>query len=270
MRKTIKNRIDFKGNGIHSGETARIALHPVSGEGLFFQKNKVMIPASVSYKTGDRRGTTLGRDGETVQTVEHLLAALYGMGITDCRIEFIQGNELPILDGSALEFAEALSRECRELDLPLLTYSLPDYRYHQGEVVITSSPAEELTLSFLYDGSRFGIGFQEYTLTITPESFLREIAPARTFGFFEELEMLKEAGLAKGGNTDNALILKEGKPVNNAFRLDQELVRHKILDFMGDLSLCGRQVKGECRAERSGHFHNTEFVKIIMEVAQWQ
>ena len=270
MRKTIKHRIDFKGRGIHSGEKARIALHPVSGEGLFFQIKNTLIPALVSYKTGDRRGTTLGRDGETVQTVEHLLAALYGMGITDCRIEFIQGNELPILDGSALEFAQALSRESCELDIPLAMNTLPEYRYHQDETLITSFPAEEFTLSFLYDGSRFGIGSQEYALTITPQSFLIEIAPARTFGFFEELQMLKAAGLAKGGNTDNALLLKEGKPVNNAYRLDRELVRHKILDFLGDLSLCGRQVRGEIRAERSGHFHNTEFVKKIMEVAQWQ
>ena len=270
MRRTIKRTIDFQGPGIHSGQDAHIRLHPAESGGLRFLMGETLIPAHVSYKTGDRRGTTLGHEGMSVQTVEHLLAAFYGMGITDCLVEFLSGTELPILDGSALEFAGAFAEESVILDDAALPLPLPPLRYEKEDVFIESLPAESLAISFLYDGSRFGLAPQEYTFTVAPQAFLEEIAPARTFGFYEELQMLQKAGLAKGGTTDNALVIREGRPMNNEYRMECELVRHKILDFLGDLSLCGHQVKGRIRAERSGHFHNTEFVKKMLEVSLWQ
>lgn len=270
MRRTIKRTIDFQGPGIHSGEEARIRLHPAESGGIRFRLGEIIIPAHISYKTGDRRGTTLGRDGKAVQTVEHLLAACYGMGVTDCLVEFISGTELPILDGSALDYARALEEESMITDSGLSPRLLPDLRYEKDEVLIESLPAKGLEISFLYDGSRFGLAPEEYGLTVTPESFLKEIAPARTFGFYEELQMLKKAGLARGGTTDNALVIKEGRPLKNEFRMEGELVRHKILDFLGDLSLCGYRVEGRIRAERSGHYHNTEYVKKMLEVSLWQ
>ena len=270
MRRTIKRAIDFQGPGIHSGQEAHIRLHPSESGGIRFRLGGALIPAHISFKTGDRRGTTLGREGTAVQTVEHLLAAFYGMEVTDCLVEFLSGTELPILDGSALDFARALHEESRVLDESAPPLLLPSFSYRQEDVLVESLPEEGLTISFLYDGSRFGLAPQEYSLAVTPQAFLKEIAPARTFGFYEELQMLQKAGLARGGTTDNALVIKDGRPLKNEYRMDRELVRHKILDFLGDLSLCGHQVKGRIRAERSGHFHNTEFVKKMLEVTLWQ
>jgi len=270
MRRTIKRTIDFQGPGIHSGQEAHIRLHPSEAEGIGFRLGKVLIPAHISYKTGDRRGTTLGCEGAAVQTVEHLLAAFYGMRITDCLVEFLSGTELPILDGSAMDFARALAEGSIVVEDSVSPCPLPSLCYQKEDVLVESKPHEDLIISFLYDGSRFGLVPQEYSLSVTPETFIKEIAPARTFGFYEELQMLQKAGLARGGTTDNALVIKEGRPLKNEYRMDRELVRHKILDFLGDLSLCGRQVKGRIRAERSGHYHNTEFVKKMLEVTLWQ
>jgi len=268
MRKTVSEDIIFEGYGLHTGEMCRIRLAGSLSAGLVFQKNGVEIPALLKYKSGDNRGTSLSAHGEAVHTVEHLLSALYGLGITDCLISFEAGSEVPIFDGSALPFAEALQNRTKNTEGDIEYLSIPpETVYSADDVAIKYSAAEDdtLSVSFTYDGSGFGMGIQRFESVVDPASYLMSVAPARTFGFWEEIEALKKAGLIRGGSLENALVIKDGLPVNGAYRMDNELAAHKTLDFIGDMALCGKRLRGRFDVARSGHRHNTGFLKQIME-----
>ncbi len=266
MRKTVTEPLEFRGTGLHTGEESLIRLLP-GGEGIRFIKNNIEIPALVKYKSGDARGTSLSSGGETVHTVEHLLSALYGAGVTDCGIEFLEGSEVPIYDGSARVFTEKITGAVGPFrgETNCLTRT-GGYEYRSGDVSISWDGGDgDFIVDFTYDGSRFGLEDQRCEIRVDSETYAGTIAHARTFGFYSEIEALRKAGLALGGSLENALVIKDGKPVNGEYRMKNELAVHKILDFIGDMSLSGKRLAGRFVIVGSGHKHNTEFLKQILE-----
>ncbi|MBI1979563.1 MAG: UDP-3-O-[3-hydroxymyristoyl] N-acetylglucosamine deacetylase, partial [Elusimicrobia bacterium] len=198
--------------------------------------------------------------------VEHICSALLGLGIDNLIVE-VDGNEPPIADGSAKPFVESLLKSgLEEQDVPKNVLSLNEtVNYHSNETQIQMEPSSQLTLCcrILYNHPL--IGKQEAQFTIDPETYIREIAPARTFCFDYEVEALKRKGLARGGSLDNAVVVGMDRIYNKekSLRYPNEFVRHKILDFLGDLFLLGNRIVGKIDATRVGHGHNINFVKEI-------
>lgn len=269
MRKTTARKVKYRGVGIHTGAISEVCIHPGDGRGIIIRIGGAEIPALLSYKIDDSRCTTLGNGTAKVMTVEHLLATLYAFGIDDCIIEMLHGFEIPIGDGSAsiwcrLMHEAGMQMIAGEADEAVIAQS---FVYQDGAVRITAEPSDSMTVAFLFDGTRFDFEQQEIAFAITPDVFEKEIAPARTFGFWQEIESLRAQGLAVGGSFENALVIKDGVPYNTEYRMSNEPVRHKILDFLGDMALIGKRLRGDFRAERSGHFHNCRFaLQLIKEI----
>jgi UDP-3-O-[3-hydroxymyristoyl] N-acetylglucosamine deacetylase len=250
----------MKGLGIHSGREAAVTFAPLPrGSGIVFIKGGRKIPATIKQVAETDRGTTLGG----IAVVEHLLAALNGLEIDDLAIT-VTGDELPIMDGSALPFAEALLKEglvkpAKERDWLFLHQPI---KVVDGEATIEARPYRGFKVDFMVDFP--GIGEQRLTFDRAKDDFVKELAPARTFGYVEEFDLLKERGLARGASLDNALVLTQDGYLNQP-RWPDELVRHKILDLLGDLMLLGRPLQAEIRAVKSGHKLNTELVRRILK-----
>ena len=268
MRKTICKTVSVSGVGIHTGEKAVMTFHPAQ-DGISFVrtdiKDSLPIPADLAHVGSTLRGTNLKNDTAEVWTVEHVLSALHALGITDVRVE-MDGPEPPIMDGSSVLFTQKLQAAgLKELDQdqPVLAVKYP-ITYSCGLISYSAEPADKLTLTFVYEHKHPLVGRQEYTLDFTTENYLTQIAPARTFGFEEELAFLKAHGLAKGGSLENAVVVGKDKFLNE-LRFDNELVRHKILDLVGDLCLIGKRLpplKIVCRM--GGHKHNVLFGKLLL------
>jgi UDP-3-O-[3-hydroxymyristoyl] N-acetylglucosamine deacetylase len=253
-QKTISRSLQFSGLGLHSGKEVALKLSPApANTGIYFLKEKSKIPATVDQVKDTKRGTTLGE----IAVTEHLLAAAYGLGIDNLQIE-ITGDELPVLDGSALPYVEALEQagiiEQKEAKNPIILEK--PVKLDSLEAL----PYNGFKVDFMVDFA--GIGEQRYSLELSPETFKREIAPARTFGYIDEYELLKEQGLARGASLENALVLGKDGYINQP-RFPDELVRHKILDLIGDLALLGRPLMAEVKAVKSGHKSNVELVRRI-------
>lgn len=268
MRKTICNTVSVSGVGIHTGEKAVMTFHPAQ-DGISFVRTDIPnarpIPADLAHVGSTLRGTNLINETAEVWTVEHVLSALHALGITDVRVE-MDGPEPPIMDGSSIIFAEKLQaaglKELAEEE-PLLTLKYP-VTYSCGLISYSAEPADKLTFTFVYEHKHPLVGRQEYTLEFSTENYLAQIAPARTFGFEEELAFLKAHGLAKGGSLENAVVVGKDKFLNE-LRFENELVRHKILDLVGDLRLIGKRLpplKIVCRM--GGHKHNVLFGKLLL------
>jgi UDP-3-O-[3-hydroxymyristoyl] N-acetylglucosamine deacetylase/3-hydroxyacyl-[acyl-carrier-protein] dehydratase len=214
------------------------------------------------------RHTTLVKDEVRLHTVEHVLAALAGLGVTNCLLE-LEGNEPPEpVDGSVLPMVQLLQEAgLQDQGLPADHYRVPGYiHYRDGDVEITAEPADRFILSFHIDYEDPLIGSQSASYEIRPDVFCTEIAPARTFALKRDVPMLQGMGLAQGGTLRNVLILEEGKLVGDQqLRFPDEFVRHKILDLLGDLSLLGMSIKGHITAHRSGHEANVAFARLLAE-----
>ncbi len=256
---TIARGFSLTGTGLHSGQPAEIAVAPAAaGTGIVFLVNGERIPATLSSLKDTRRGTSL--DG--VAVVEHFLSAAAGVGCDNLAVT-VKGPELPVADGSALPFAQAIveaglveqaaDRHYLELPGPI--------RIESGGGWLEARPFHGFKVEFMVKFEGFG----EQTLIFDParQSYLKEIAPARTFGYLEEAEELKKKGLALGASAENALILSHSGYVNQP-RFADELVRHKVLDLIGDLALLGRPLKADIKANCSGHRLNTELVRRIL------
>lgn len=268
MRKTIATSATVKGIGLHTGLPATMTFKPAAN-GITFLRTDIAqatpIAALADNVSSTLRGTNLKNETAEVCTVEHALSALHALGITDVAIE-MDGPEPPVTDGASDEYIAALQQAgLRELDTPqpLLKITRP-ITYTSGNISYSAEPADKLTFTFLFLHKHPLVARQEFTLEFTPENYIREISRARTFGFEEELAFLKAHGLAKGGNLENAVIVGKDKFIN-ALRYPDELVRHKILDLVGDLSLTGRKLpplKITCTC--GGHKHNVIFAKILV------
>jgi UDP-3-O-[3-hydroxymyristoyl] N-acetylglucosamine deacetylase len=258
-QKTIRHAFTLSGVGLHSGSDSSLTFSPApANTGIVFIKDNKTIKASVDSVCASRRGTSLNG----VAVVEHLLAAISSLGIDNLQIE-ITGEEVPVMDGSALPYAEALGSAglkdlSEEKKVWLLKQSL---RVSDGEAYLAVAPSAGFKIDFMIDFPI--VGEQHFFFDPQKSSFIKEIAPARTFGYLEEYELLKEQGLALGASFENALILSKDGYVN-APRFTDEMVRHKILDLMGDLSLLGQSLQAEIKAYKSGHKLNLELVRQIL------
>lgn len=252
---TLRAPLRWAGVGLHGGEPAGVTARPAAaGTGLRFELAGRPVPASAAAARPTPLCTTLEAEGAIVRTPEHLLAALAGMGISDALLA-LDGPEVPILDGSALPFARAIAEagvrvlEGRRpvLPLPALAVDAAGGARVSGE----PGPGRRLTVAVDYARPPHA-GAQAIELELTPASFLELLAPARTFGFLEDVEAMRRAGLARGGSLENAVVVGPEGPLT-PLRFPDELVRHKALDLVGDLALLGVDWRGHVRAERAGH-----------------
>lgn len=270
-QRTLRTAVEFSGVGLHSGETIHARILPAPpGTGIEFLRTDVAdappIPANVSYHTAKERRTRLQRGNAQVDTVEHLLAACSGLEIDNLVVE-LSGPELSGMDGSALPFVELLREagiaEQRSvarvfrLDEPIYV------RDRDATLVALPSDGPGLTLQYVASFDEPGVGGGSITVRVDPDSFVREIAPARTFCLASEVDALRAAGLGKGATRENTVVL--GDPATE-LRIDAEPVRHKLLDLLGDLSLVGVPLKAQILAARPGHASNVEFARMIRKL----
>lgn len=252
-QKTLRDRFTYHGVGLHTGVPCRIAVEPAAaGSGLEFLSRGVVIPALADYVVETARATVVGKDGVTISTIEHLLAALFGMGVANARI-IVDGPEIPVADGSArtwmdlIESAGTVAQsEIRERYVPTAPIFVRD-----GDRAIIVLPATHFRVRFLADFAP-PIGTQYFDGEVTPAFFANEIACARTFGYLHEVQALLDRGLAKGGTLENALVFAPEGPMQE-MRWPNEPVRHKVLDLIGDFALLGAWPQCEIVAIKSGH-----------------
>ncbi|GFM37857.1 UDP-3-O-acyl-N-acetylglucosamine deacetylase [Desulfovibrio psychrotolerans] len=273
-QSTIKKAIGCSGIGLHSGKVVRLSLSPAPEDtGIVFHIHgengcKVITPEPHAViATG--LATTLGLDGTSVATVEHLLAAIAGLQIDNIRID-IEGGEVPIMDGSAASFVfllrdAGIAVQNRTRTVQRITKPI---HFERDGKYISASPYAGLRIDYTIDFDHPLIGRQTMSVEVTPATFTREIAKARTFGFLREVEYLHKNGLALGGSLDNAIVLDEYGVLNeDGLRFDDEFVRHKILDFIGDMSMLGAPLQGHFEVFASGHALNNQFLRTIQEHA---
>jgi UDP-3-O-[3-hydroxymyristoyl] N-acetylglucosamine deacetylase len=263
MAFTIKNAVECMGIGLHSGVETQVKLLPAQAQaGRYFVRvdlpNQPLIPAILDSVGETTLSTQLTQGSAQVRTVEHLLAALTGFGVNDVRIE-INSGEVPLLDGSALVWLEQLQKAqlCQNSseDQPLFSdqpLTEPIWIY-EGDMFVAAIPAPETRFSYGVDYPYSAIGNQWYSWHPARESFNEAIAPARTFGFADQVEKLRQMGLIKGGSLDNALVCDQEKWLNPPLRFTNEPVRHKLLDLVGDLSLLGTIPQAHYLAYKASH-----------------
>jgi UDP-3-O-[3-hydroxymyristoyl] N-acetylglucosamine deacetylase len=267
-RRTLRREVACTGIGLHSGRPVRLRLVPAPAEhGVRFVRTDVdvEIPATLSHIGSQDHATTLNRDGVSIGTVEHLLAALFGLGIDDVRVE-VDGPEVPVLDGSAAPFVILLHEAgLRPLAVPrqLLRVVQPVEVVH-GAKFARLLPSDHFEVGYTIGFDHPLLRHQSLALRVTPRSFGEQIAPARTFGFLREVELLRKSGLALGGSLENAVVIGETGVLNNKLRFDDEFVRHKILDAIGDLALLGHPLVGRLEATRAGHALHAAVAKRLL------
>lgn len=261
FQHTVSGPLSFSGVGLHTGVDVSARIVPGSPDsGIIFRRmdTPAEIPATVENVVETAYATVLSAGGKRISTVEHFLAALYGMEIDNAVIE-VNGPELPILDGSALEIARAIasSGPVRQDARRQFLRVWENNKIRQNGSMVALSPAVEMEILVTVDFPASAIGRQWAKFTLTPERFLNEVAPARTFVLREQIDALRAAGLAKGGSLDNAIVV-EGDKVHNSegLRFPNEFARHKLLDFLGDIALLGYPVRGSFLAIRPGHTMN--------------
>ncbi len=260
-RQTTINRI-FKvsGIGLHSGREVTLEFLPRREFGIAFVHNGITIPARYDMVADTRLSTLISKDGASVSTIEHLMAAFYFSGITNCLV-YIDGPEVPILDGSAWEFYQGMWKagvyEFPEAGVYLKVQRPVEVSHKEAFVRIKPLNMLDITMSIEF---RAPVGRQKKRVTDVENAF--SIINSRTFTMVEEIEAIKKAGLAKGGSLDNAVVIGEDDVINpQGLRYKKELVNHKILDLIGDLYTSGYRILGKVEASRTGHYLNNLFLK---------
>ncbi len=273
-RRTLATSIELSGVGLHTGALTSIRCVPaVSGTGVRFRRidldGRPEFPARVDQVEATERRTAIGHGDQTVHTVEHLLAALAALEIDDLVVE-VNGPEAPILDGSFAPFLAALEAGgiVEQPGDPLsFTIDAP-FTMTVGEANYVVSPSKSLRVTATIEWAHPLIGRQTASYDVTPDTFRRDLAPARTFGFAHEVEALRGKGLLKGGSLASAVVLSEDGVVNGPLRWPDEFVRHKIGDIIGDLALTGGRVRGHVIATRPSHEGNVALAKLLVRTAQ--
>ncbi|MBI3754179.1 MAG: UDP-3-O-[3-hydroxymyristoyl] N-acetylglucosamine deacetylase [Deltaproteobacteria bacterium] len=269
-QRTLKKSIVMGGQGLHSGGKTGIILSPLPpNSGIIFTSlsSEEMIPAHLDYVSSTDYATTLKRGHTSIMTIEHLMAVMHIYRITNLLIKI--DREVPIMDGSALEFCQMIEDGgIEEQDAPLDDIVI-DKMYSVGSPssgrYISIEPSPALTIQFLMDYP-LPIGKQEASFNLDdPEVFKKEVAPARTYGSVKDYGKLEEMGLAKGGRLSNLVLVGEDKVINTSLRFTNEFARHKILDITGDLYLLGRPIKGKITARMTGHTENILLLRKIAE-----
>jgi UDP-3-O-[3-hydroxymyristoyl] N-acetylglucosamine deacetylase len=267
-QRSLAERVRLSGTGLHSGAESTVTIHPAAeNSGIVFREGRRSVRGDVSNVVDTSRGTTIGFNGTRIRTVEHLMAALRGTGIDNAEIE-VTGSELPALDGSALPYCDAFlaaglveqtaERKAIAIDEPICV--------QQNGSFILAIPAPELRLTYVMNYDHPLIGAQSATYVLREWDFAQEIAPARTFVLYEEVAALLDNDLARGGSFDNAIVLWQDR-MSCKLRFSDELVRHKVMDLIGDVSLVGGLLQAEVVAVKSGHALNVSFAREVRRVA---
>jgi UDP-3-O-[3-hydroxymyristoyl] N-acetylglucosamine deacetylase / 3-hydroxyacyl-[acyl-carrier-protein] dehydratase len=268
-QQTIKNPVDFSGIGLHSGNKVNMTFLPAPpNTGIRFRRvdldGKPEIEARAENVSETNRSTTLARGNVKVHTVEHVLATFAGYGISNAIVE-IDANEPPIADGSSREYCKMIQQagivEQNEASEP---YTITEpIELKSGETMMTMFPGEGFKISCT-SADKDGRFTQFYTCEVNPKTWEKELAHARTFCFYEEIEYLFKNGLIKGGSLENAVVIRDDAVLTTEpLRYPEEFVRHKMLDIVGDLSLVGRPINGHLIAVRPSHAANCEFARLI-------
>jgi UDP-3-O-[3-hydroxymyristoyl] N-acetylglucosamine deacetylase len=258
QQRTLRRPVEVCGKGLHSGAASAVRIAPSpAGSGIVFVRRDlggIEIPASHEFVADSSLATTLSVDGASVATVEHLLAALAGLGVDNARLE-VDGSEVPILDGSAVPFVEAIqaagivaqpaARRTIEVSRPVSV--------RHGERTILALPSSEFRISYAIDFPHPAIGYQAVTLRMDERVFAASIAPARTFCLLRDVRAMQDSGLALGGSLDNALVVGDDGVLNGDLRFADEFVRHKVLDLVGDLALAGAPLRAHVVVFKGGH-----------------
>ena len=265
-QRTLARSVVAAGQGLHSGLKTGVILHPApAGFGIVFSSvaDETAIAARLENVTDTGYNTTLTAGGRSVRTVEHLMSALHGMGISNLLIK--TDDEVPALDGSAIEFCRQMSEagvEEQQAAVEPVKIERPIAVGNNGES-IRVEPADRLIIDYTLEYPR-PIGRQSVHFELTsPAAYMREIAPARTFGFVHEFHKLAEMGLASGGRLDNLILIDDEKVVNTTLRFADEFARHKVLDLIGDLYLLGRPILGHVIAHKTGHADNLALLRAV-------
>lgn len=274
--QTIRASVECSGVGLHSGAPVTLRILPAPpGTGIVFRRTDLdgfeveavsRNVARVSY------ATSLMKKGVLISTTEHLLSALVGMGIDNAIVE-LDNLELPILDGSALPFVELIRRAGIRRQRRPRTYirMVRALELTEGRKFIGIYPSDRYSVSYTINFPHPLIGHESRSLELTNGQYVSTIAPARTFGFLDEAEAMRQQGLIRGASKENALVLTREGLVNPPLRFTDEFVRHKILDLIGDLALIGRQVLGNVVADRAGHAMHTALVsRLLRDQTLWE
>lgn len=277
FQRTLAGIIETSGIGLHTGVDVNLKLKPApANTGYVFVRTDLddfEIPASVEYISHCSYATTLVRNGVLLSTCEHLLSALRGMGVDNCFIE-LDNIEIPILDGSSEGWVELIERAgIAEQDEPRhYLRVLERVDFVQDDRKMSIEPSDKFEIECVIDFKHPFINRQSLLFELDNGSFGREIASARTFGFTNEIEMMRRANLALGGSLDNAIVLTPDGMLNETpLRFNDEFVRHKILDIIGDVALLGMPVLGKITAERSGHaIHASLMSKLLKTETAWK
>ena len=276
QEQTIRKAAECSGVGLHSGAEVKLRILPApAGTGIVFRRADLdgfeveavgRNVARVSY------ATSLMKKGVLISTTEHLLSAFVGMGVDNAIVE-LDNLELPILDGSALPFVDLIRRAGIRKQRRPRTYIriLHALEVREGNKFIAVYPAERYSVSYTIDFPHPMIGRESLAIELTNGHYISNIAPARTFGFLHEAEAMRQQGLIRGASPENALVLTRDGLTNPPLRFEDEFVRHKILDLIGDLALIGRQILGNVVADRAGHAMHTALVsRLLRDQSLWE
>ncbi len=273
-QRTLRSEIKLSGIGLHTGKNSTVTIKPApEGHGIVFVRTdltpKVVIPLCVKSIVMDEkitRCTAIKSNGGTVFTIEHILATFQGLGIDNAVVE-IDAEEVPGMDGSSLEFVNAIheagvveqkaSREYISVKEPITLT--------KGAATLTILPADDFKVSYTLDYDHPALPLQTFETPVNRAAFEKEIAPARTFCLEEEIQLIRDKGLGKGANESNTLVMGKNGPLGNRLRFDNECARHKALDIVGDLFLLGKPIRGHIVGVKSGHALNRMLVAKIME-----
>jgi UDP-3-O-[3-hydroxymyristoyl] N-acetylglucosamine deacetylase len=276
QEQTIRAAVECKGVGLHSGAPVQLKILPApTGSGIIFRRTDLdnfeveatgRNVARVSY------ATSLMKKGVLISTTEHLLSAFIGTGIDNALVE-LDNLELPILDGSARPFVDMIQSAGIRKQRRLRSYMRirRELELREGNKFIAVYPANSYSVSYTIDFPHHLIGRETFRVDLTDGNYLREIAPARTFGFLHEADAMRQQGLIRGASTDNAIVLTPEGLMNPPLRYADEFVRHKVLDLIGDLALVGKQILGNIVADRAGHAMHTALVsKLLRDKTLWE
>lgn len=274
--QTIRAPVTCEGAGLHSGAPVTLRILPASaGTGIVFHRTDLdgfEIEASGRNVARVSYATSLMKKGVLISTTEHLLSAFIGAGIDNAIVE-LDNLELPILDGSARPFVEMIQKAGIRRQRKARTYFriVREMELREGDKFIGVYPANTYSVSYSINFPHPKIGHQTFCVQLTNGSYLREIAPARTFGFMHEAEAMRQQGLIRGASTDNAIVLSRDAVLNPPLRFKDEFVRHKVLDLIGDLALIGKQILGSVVADRAGHAMHTALVsRLLRDKSYWE
>lgn len=267
-KKTIENEVVLSGIGIHSGKSVQLKLIPSESGEIIFKRSDLgnlgfrLDPKNIEVKNCTMLVTDEGR----IQTLEHLLAVLWVYGIDSLTVELNQ-EEIPAMDGSALHFVQAIHRAgVRDLSEEKKPVKIEQpFIIKENDASISVVPDTELKITYHIDYEHPSIKRQGLSIILNPENFEAEIAPARTFGFLEDVPDLQKKGLALGGSLKNAVVLDKTRVISGPLRSPDEFVRHKILDLIGDLSILGNPVTGHFIAKKAGHALHLRVVRFLLD-----